>query len=263
MGILNVTPDSFSDGGSYGCADDAVFAAVQMAEEGADIIDIGGESTRPGRPETVTPEEELERVIPVVRAVRSRLPGILVSVDTYKGAVAREALAAGADIINDIYALRRSPEIASCAATYGAGLLLMHMQGDPATMQQNPQYEDVMREVGQMLCRQIDVAVSSGADPAQICLDPGIGFGKTDEHNLRILAGLGQLRELGRPICVGVSRKGMLGRLTGNAPANEREEASIAASCAAMLHGASVIRVHNVKAGRRAAAIIDAIRQYS
>ena len=260
MGILNVTPDSLSDGNLHASADAAVTAALEMAVAGADIIDIGAESTRPGRPETVSVEDEWSRLAAVLPAIRQSLPQVALSVDTYKGEVARRALEAGADIINDVYALRRSPEIAQLAVQCGAGLILMHMQGDPQTMQEAPSYGDVVVEIREMLRERMEFAMSQGVAEEAIALDPGIGFGKTLDHNLEILAGLEHLQLLKRPICIGVSRKGFLGKLTGGAGPADREEATIAANGAAILNGAGIVRVHNVRGGRRAADIVDAIR---
>lgn len=260
MGILNVTPDSFSDGGRHSEPAVAVAAAEAMAADGADIIDIGGESTRPGRRPEVDAEEECRRVLPVLREVRRRLPEVVLSIDTYKGEVARRALDEGADIINDVYALRHSPEIAGLVARARAGLLLMHMLGEPETMQRDPQYADVIVDIKTMLRERMDFALAEGVAEPAIAIDPGIGFGKTVEHNVRILAQLEYLRLLQRPICVGPSRKGFLGALTGGLAVEEREEATIAACCAAALAGASLVRVHNVRGVRRALAVVDAIR---
>jgi dihydropteroate synthase len=260
MGIVNVTPDSFSDGGQYSAAEAAIAHAKLLAADGADILDVGGESTRPGRPETVTATEEMDRALPVIRAIREELPDVLVSIDTYKGEVARAALDAGAHIVNDITALRRSPEIAGHVAATGAGLILMHMLGTPETMQQEPTYADVTVDIRNFLREQMQVALAAGVAEACIVVDPGIGFGKTVDHNIEILAGLEYLRLLQRPICVGASRKGFLGKLTGGLPVEEREEATIAAHAAAVLHGATIIRTHDVRHARRSLAIIDAIR---
>ncbi|MBX7245074.1 MAG: dihydropteroate synthase [Candidatus Sumerlaeaceae bacterium] len=260
MGILNVTPDSISDGGKNLNPDVAVEAGLQMLADGADILDIGGESTRPGRPETVDIATEIARVIPVLKIIRRQAPEAIISVDTYKGDVAREALAAGADIINDVYALGRSPEIASLCAEHSAGLMLMHMKGEPATMQENPVYGDVIVEIKDLLKERMDLAIRYGVAEEQIAVDPGVGFGKTVEHNLQILASLEYLRLLQRPIGIGVSRKGFLGAVTGGLPVEEREEATVAACTAAVLNGASIVRVHNVKAARRGMDVVDAIR---
>ncbi len=261
MGILNLTPDSFSDGGKFAEPTAALEHAEQLVLEGADILDIGAETTRPGsRPTAVSDDEEWRRLDPVLTALRQRFPDILLSVDTYRGATARRSLEAGADIINDIYALRHSPEIAAHCAALGAGLLLMHMQGTPETMQENPTYENLLSEIRTALQAAIETATAAGLPEDHIAVDPGLGFGKTVEHNVEILAGLEYLRLIQRPICVGASRKGFLGKLTGELPVTEREEATIAAHCAAVLHGATIIRTHNVRAAKRSLAITDAIR---
>jgi dihydropteroate synthase len=260
MGILNVTPDSFSDCGQFASPAEAVRHGISMADAGADIIDIGGESTRPGRPDTLDTAEECRRVLPVLSEIRKLRPEVLLSVDTYREETARRALDEGADVINDVYAFRRSPGMAALAAASGAGVILMHMQGDPETMQQDPQYGDVLVEVKDMLQERIRTAADAGVAEEQVVVDPGIGFGKTLEHNLKLLAGLEYLRLLQRPICIGVSRKGFLGKLTGDLPVSKREEATIAASSAAVLNGASIVRVHNVTAAKHALAVIDAIR---
>lgn len=260
MGILNVTPDSFSDGGRHTTPEQAADHAGQMARDGADIIDIGGESTRPFRPEAVGEAEELRRVIPVVELLARREPGVLISVDTCKEAVARAALEAGAHIINDIFALRQSPAIAALCAQHGAGLVLMHMQGTPETMQESPQYGDVMVDIKEFLRERMEEATAAGLPAECIAVDPGIGFGKTVDHNVEILAGLEYLRLLQRPILIGASRKGFLGKLTGNLPVEEREDQTVAAHSAAVLAGAGIVRTHNVAAAARSLAIIDAIR---
>jgi dihydropteroate synthase len=259
MGILNVTPDSFSDGGRYLDPQSALAAATQMVEAGADILDIGGESTRPTRSGPVSADEELSRILPVLREVRARFPNVLISVDTYKAEVAKVALEEGADIINDIYALRASPEIAKLVAAADAGLILMHMQGSPETMQQNPQYGNVAVEIKNFLRDQIAFAVEAGVPEEAIAVDPGFGFGKTVEHNIELLARLEYFRLLQRPICVGVSRKSFLGALTGGLPTLEREEATLAAQCVAVMNGAAMVRCHDVRAARRALAVVDAV----
>lgn len=259
MGILNVTPDSFSDGGRYLDPQRALAAATQMVEAGADILDIGGESTRPTRSGPVSPDEELSRILPVLREVRARFPNVLISVDTYKAEVAKVALEEGADIINDIYALRASPEIAQLVAAAGAGLILMHMQGTPETMQQNPQYGDVAVDIKNFLRDRIALAIEAGVPEEAIAVDPGFGFGKTVEHNVELLARLEYFRLLQRPICVGVSRKSFLGALTGGLPPQEREEATLAAQCVSVMNGAAIVRCHDVQAARRALAVVDAV----
>lgn len=260
MGILNVTPDSFSDGGRYLDSEAAIQHGCQLAEDGADIIDIGAESCRPGRADALTDEEEWARLEPVLTELRGRYPDVLLSVDTYRAATARHALDAGADIINDIYALRHSPEIARHCADADAGLIVMHMQGTPDTMQANPQYGNVLAEIRSELQTAIETAVEQGLPESNVVVDPGIGFGKTVEHNVEILAGLEYLRLIQRPICVGASRKSFLGALTGDLPVEEREDATIAAHCAAVLQGATIIRTHNVVAARRSLAVVDALR---
>lgn len=247
MGILNVTPDSFSDGGRYLDPGAAVKHALEMVEEGADLIDVGAESSRPGA-ESVSEAEELRRLIPVVQEVCRRV-SVPVSVDTTKAAVARQALDAGAAIVNDISALQADPAMASVVADAGAGLVLMHMQGTPRTMQQAPRYGDVVAEVREFLSERLLAAVRAGIAEDHILLDPGIGFGKNREHNLALLARLDELRPLGRPILVGVSRKSFIGealdRRTG-----DRLMGTAAAVAVAVLRGARVVRVHDVKAMR-------------
>lgn len=257
MGIVNVTPDSFSEGGRYFEPAQAVSHGVKLAEEGADIIDVGGESTRPGaRP--VSGREEMERVIPVVRELRRKL-SVPISIDTYKAQVARAALDEGADIVNDISALRFDPAMAPLVAAEKVPVVLMHMQGTPQTMQQRPHYRDVVEEVKEFLRDQIRFAVEAGVDPERIVIDPGIGFGKDLEHNLALLRALPTLADLGRPVLVGPSRKTFIGRILDVGP-EERLEGSLAAAVAAVLGGASVIRTHDVKEARRAIRVADAMR---
>jgi len=240
MGILNVTPDSFSDGGQHFDLASAVAHARQMDDEGADIIDIGGESTRPGAP-AVSAEEEIRRVVPVIEQISD----LLVSVDTTKAIVAERALAAGARIVNDISALQSDVRMLPVVHNSGAGVVLMHMQGTPATMQDNPRYADVVQEVREFLAERITAAVTGGVKKSQIAVDPGIGFGKTVEHNRQLLAGLEQFATLGCPILVGASRKSFIGQLL-NRPAAERLPGSLAAAAWAVLHGAKILRVHDV-----------------
>lgn len=244
MGIVNVTPDSFSDGGEYLNPEAAIAQGLRLAEEGADILDIGGESTRPGA-EAVCAEEEIRRVEPVMRALRNALPDQMLSIDTSKAAVAESALAAGADMINDVTAGRGDAGIYALAARSGAGLVLMHMQGTPRTMQKHPRYEDVIREVSDFLREHMQAAVDAGVDPAQLVLDPGIGFGKTLEHNVQLLAGLERFQDLGRPLLLGVSRKRWLGELTGR-EVQDRLAASLAGAAACHRGGAKILRVHDV-----------------
>ena len=257
MGIVNVTPDSFSDGGRYFEPAQAISHGLKLVEEGADIIDVGGESTRPGaRP--VSGREEMERVIPVIRGLRRELSAPI-SVDTYKADVARAALDEGADMVNDISALRFDPAMAPLVAAEKVPVVLMHMQGAPRTMQQRPHYRDVVEEVKEFLRDQIRYAVQSGVDLERIIIDPGIGFGKELEHNLALLRALPALADLGRPVLVGPSRKTFIGKILDAGP-EERLEGSLAAAVAAVLGGASVIRTHDVKEARRAIRVADAMR---
>jgi dihydropteroate synthase len=232
MGVLNVTPDSFSDGGRWLDAGAAVAHGRRMIDEGADVIDVGGESTRPGA-QPVDTDEELRRVLPVVEALA---PHTRVSIDTRKAGVAREALAAGATLVNDV-----SATLAPIAKAAGAGWVAMHMQGDPRTMQDEPTYDDVVAEVRQFLAER---ATTAGLD--EVWIDPGIGFGKTMEHNLTLLAHLDQLIATGFPVVVGTSRKSFLGRLTGGAGPDDRTEASVATAAWALAQGAAMVRVHDV-----------------
>ncbi|HWD08894.1 MAG TPA: dihydropteroate synthase [Actinomycetota bacterium] len=256
MGILNVTPDSFSDGGRYLDPEEAVKHARQMVEEGADIVDIGGESTRPGA-EPVSEAEEIRRVVPVIEAL-AELPAAL-SVDTMKAAVARAALEAGAVIVNDVSALRVDPAMAALAADAGAGVVLMHMLGEPRTMQRDPRYGDVVAEVAAALAARARSAESAGIGRDQIVVDPGLGFGKTYDHNLALLANVASLHRLGYPVLVGPSRKNAIAaglRL----PVGERVELTAAAVAWAVAHGAAVVRVHDVKEMVRVARMTEAIR---
>jgi dihydropteroate synthase len=257
MGVLNVTPDSFYDGGRRSSPSKAIADGVELAAAGADIIDIGGESTRPGA-RAVSEEEELDRILPVVRGLRQAVP-IPISIDTYKANVARAALAEGADIVNDISALRFDPAMAVLVAQEKVPVVLMHMQGTPRTMQVEPCYEDVLREVKDFLAAQVRQGLGSGILPERIIIDPGIGFGKTLEHNLCLLRGLPELSSLGQPLLVGASRKAFIGRILNLTP-DERLEGSLAAAVAAVLAGANIIRTHDVKETRRAVNIADAIR---
>lgn len=261
LGILNVTPDSFSDGGRYAGVRDAVEAGLRMAEEGADIIDIGGESTRPGsRP--VPPEEQIRRTVPVVAELAKRLgaAGPAISIDTRLAPVARAALDAGASIINDITALRDDEAMAPLAASHHAVVILMHMQGTPATMQQKPTYGDVVEEVRQFLAERLAVAVAAGIPAGRIVVDPGIGFGKTTTHNLEILSRAGELRTLGVPVLVGPSRKRFIGEVLGISEPLNRLHGTLAAVAACVLAGVECIRVHDVAPARQVADLCAAIR---
>ncbi|MFO0773369.1 MAG: dihydropteroate synthase [Nitrospiraceae bacterium] len=256
VAVLNITPDSFSDGGRYLDQDAAVARAEQLVADGADWLDIGAESTRPGA-QPVGEEEETARLLPVLERVAARVT-VPISVDTMKAAVARRALDAGAIVVNDVSALRADPAMASLVAERGAGLVLMHMQGTPQTMQQQPQYEHVLSDVRSFLRARLREAVSLGITPDQIVLDPGIGFGKLGEHNLALLRHLPALGALGRPIMIGVSRKAFLGKLTGRA-IDERGAATATAVALAVERGAQLLRVHDVKPVRDAVAVTMAV----
>ncbi|AIE86756.1 dihydropteroate synthase [Fimbriimonas ginsengisoli] len=260
MGILNVTPDSFSDGGRYQNASDAVRFALQMIEDGADLIDVGGESTRP-RAEPVSLDDELRRVLPVVEELSAG--GIQVSVDTMKPEVARRALAAGARVINDVTALRE-PEMREICAGAECTVCLMHMKGEPRTMQESPAYEDVVSEVREFLLGAAHQAEAAGVKREKIWLDPGIGFGKTVEHNLALLRNLDKLVETGYPVLVGVSRKSFLGKFSGTGvlPVEERLPGTLAAQVLAQAQGARIIRAHDVLEARRAIDVASAILGY-
>jgi len=255
-GILNVTPDSFSDGGKFVDRNAALRHAEKMIEEGADFIDIGGESTRP-HAVPVSESEEMARVVPVISDLTKRFD-VPVSIDTYKSKVAEAALDAGAHIINDVSALRFDQKLAATAARYGAGLILMHMKGTPADMQDSPEYDDVMQEIRDFLDRAIEEARKSGVGFESIVVDPGIGFGKKLEHNLTILKNLSSLRSLGRPIMVGPSRKSFIGQLL-NVPVEQRLPGTLAAVAVCVLSGASIIRVHDVREAREVVAIAEAV----
>ncbi len=256
MGILNVTPDSFADGGCYLDPEQALDHALAMAAAGADILDIGGESTRPGAA-AVSEAEEARRIMPVVRALAGRTTCLL-SIDTRRALVARMALDAGAAIINDVSALTHDPAMAGVVIEAGAGVILMHMQGQPATMQQAPAYTDVVGEVTHYLAMRIQALVEQGMATEHLAVDPGIGFGKTLEHNLQLLAALPTFAPIGRPVVVGASRKSFLGRITGREPP-ERLAASLGAAAYAMARGAHVVRVHDVRETRDVAAVVDAL----
>ena len=266
MGILNITPDSFYDGGKYLKKEEAVKKALRMMEAGADIIDVGGESSRPGS-QPVSVNEELKRVIPVIKQV-AKISDIVVSVDTTKSEVAKQAIEAGAQIVNDISALRFDPRMAKICAEKKAGVVLMHMRGTPATMQTDVQYNDLMSDIFNHLEERIAFAVKAGIKKQRIAIDPGIGFGKSPEDNLKIINRLSEFKALGRPIILGTSRKSFIGKILGLAPdrfnrgldAKDRLEGSIATIAAGILHGASIVRVHDVKETRMAVDMIDAIK---
>ena len=255
MGVLNVTPDSFSDGGVFLEADRAVEHGLRIVEEGADLVDVGGQSTRPGS-QPVTVEEETARVVPVVGELTAR--GVVVSIDTSRPEVAAAALGAGASVVNDITALG-SPDMAGLVSEAGAGLVLMHMQGTPATMQLEPRYDDVVGEVRDFLVERAARAREAGILPERICLDPGIGFGKTIEHNLELLRHLDALTATGYPVLVGTSRKAFIGTLLGGVPPAGRVEGTGATVALAVASGAAIVRVHDVAAAVAVCRVADAI----
>lgn len=255
MGIVNVTPDSFSDGGLYLDPERAIAHGEELVDDGAEILDVGGESTRPGA-EPVGVEEEMRRVVPVIEGLADA--GAEISVDTSKAAVAAAALDAGAEIVNDVTALRGDPEMAGICAEQGATVILMHMLGAPRTMQDDPRYGDVVDDVKAFLAERLQAAVAAGIDEERVWLDPGIGFGKTAAHNMELLRRLGELGGLGRPLVVGTSRKSFIGRVDGS-PADRRLGGTIASSVLAAAEGADVLRVHDVAEIRQALAVAAAI----
>lgn len=257
MGVLNVTPDSFSDGGKFFDASHAITRGLAMVAEGADMLDIGGESTRPGAT-PVEAEEELRRILPVIKGLRARTD-VPLSIDTMKARVAAAAMAGGADIINDISGLQHDPGMARTAAETNAGLVLMHLRGTPRTMQQQPQYTDVVAEVRQRLTLAYEEAVAAGVDPECLVFDPGIGFGKTLEHNLALLRNLPEFQIQGRPVLLGVSRKSFIGRLLGNNDPLAREAPTTALTAWSRQHGVRILRVHAVKENAEALRMMEAI----
>jgi dihydropteroate synthase len=256
MGIVNVTPDSFSDGGEFFDPERAIARGRELAADGADILDIGGESTRPGA-QAVASGEELLRVQPVIEALAP--DEVPISIDTSKAVVAEAALDAGASMVNDVMALRSDPELVDVCAETGCEVVLMHMLGDPRTMQENPTYDDVVDDIKAFLAERIEFAISHGVDEGRIWIDPGIGFGKTVEHNLELHRRLGELSELGRPIAFGSSRKTFIGKLTG-ADVDQRTGGTIASNVIASANGARMLRVHDVKPMRDALTVANAIR---
>jgi dihydropteroate synthase len=258
MGVLNVTPDSFSDGGDFQDPEKAAARAATMLDEGAQVVDVGGESTRPGS-DPVSPEEELRRVVPVIQEIMAELPDAIVSVDTYRSGTAEAALRAGARIVNDVTALRGDPRLADVVAGARCPVVLMHMLGEPKTMQRDPRYGDVVREVRDFLAGRAERAVAAGVEKENVILDPGIGFGKTLEHNLALLENLDSLVELGFPVLVGASRKSFIGKITGVEEARERVPGTVAANVIAYERGATFFRVHDVRANREALAVAQAI----
>jgi dihydropteroate synthase len=258
MGVVNVTPDSFSDGGLFLDPEAAIAHGRRLAQQGADILDVGGESTRPGA-EAVSAEEERDRVAPVVAGLAAdNGAGVPISIDTSKASVAQAALDAGAEIVNDVTAFRADPELAGLCGERGCGVVLMHMLGTPRTMQENPTYDDVVDDVKAFLGERIEAAMAAGVDEERIWIDPGIGFGKTLEHNLELLRRLGELRGLGRPIVIGTSRKSFIGKLTGR-EVDRRLGGTIASNVLAVRAGADVIRVHDVLELRQAITVAEVI----
>ena len=256
MGVLNVTPDSFSDGGKFVDVDKAVSHALEMVKDGADIIDVGGESTRPGA-KAVSVKDELKRVIPVIEKIRKKTKAPI-SIDTTKSEVARQALAAGADMVNDVSGLRFDKKLAKIAARNGVPVILMHIQGKPRSMQRKPLYKDLIGEILDYLSKSIKIAEAYGISRKNIIIDPGIGFGKTVKHNLEILKRLKEFRALGRPILIGTSRKSVIGKTLG-LPVEERLEGTAATVSLSILNGADIIRVHDVKQMSRVAKMMDAV----
>jgi dihydropteroate synthase len=257
MGVLNVTPDSFSDGGAYASPSEAAATARTMLQDGATYVDVGGESTRPGAAD-VTEDEELRRVVPVLEL----LSGCPVSIDTSRTEVARRALALGATMVNDVSSLRREPELAEVVAAAGARLCLMHMQGEPRTMQDAPRYRDVVSEVASFLEERLAAAVAAGVAEERICLDPGFGFGKTADHNLELVRRLDRIVAIGRPVLVGLSRKWTLARVVAGADARlGTDAASVGAAVAAFDRGASLFRVHDVRSHVEALAVAAAVER--
>jgi len=257
MGIVNVTPDSFSDGGQYFDPERAIEHGLELAAEGAGILDVGGESTRPGAA-PVSEEEELRRVVPVIRALRAQTQA-LISIDTFKATVAEQALAAGADIINDVSGLTHDPRMVEVARASTCGLVVMHMKGEPRTMQLNPVYADVVAEVAACFEERVTTLAAAGIDPRRIVLDPGIGFGKNLDHNLALLRSLPLLRVQGRPLVIGVSRKSMIGKVLGTPGMAARTWPTVAVTSYVREHGAHIVRVHEVKPNADAMRMTEAI----
>jgi len=256
MGILNVTPDSFSDGGLYMDPDKAISHGIELASQGADIIDIGGESTRPGA-KPLSPDEELRRVIPVIETLAAEVE-IPISIDTYKSFIAEKAIEAGAEMINDISGLKFDQKMAHVAANHDVPVVLMHIKGTPEVMQLNAHYDCLLTEIMEYLEQSIDIAEGAGIDARQIIIDPGIGFGKSVEDNLKIIRHLAELKSLGKPILLGPSRKSFIGKIL-NADMDQRNEGTLASISAAIMNGANILRVHDVGPARKAAQLVDAI----
>jgi dihydropteroate synthase len=258
VGILNITPDSFSDGGEFLDPGAAAEHAATMLDEGADILDVGGESTRPGS-DPVSQEEEIQRVIPVLERILSVRPEAVISVDTHRSGTATAALEAGASLVNDVTALRGDPRIASVIQEAACPVILMHMQGEPKTMQKEPHYEDVVREVRDFLAERAEYAVAAGIRPENVILDPGIGFGKNLQHNLALLRNLDAIVDLGFPVLIGASRKSFMEKITGVQEARDRVSGTVATTVLAYERGATFFRVHDVRANREALAVAEAV----
>jgi dihydropteroate synthase len=260
MGILNVTPDSFSDGGEFFGVKPAVVQAEKMLDEGAHIIDLGGESTRPGS-DPVSPEEELRRVLPVVRGILESRPETKISIDTYRASTAEAALDAGARVVNDVTALQGDSRMAGLVAERGCPVVLMHMLGEPKSMQRDPRYDDVVREVRDFLVGRVEYAVSAGVREENVILDPGIGFGKILRHNLELLNGLNVFVELGFSVLVGASRKSFLGKILGSDATGDRLFGTVATNVIAYERGATLFRVHDIRANKEALKVAAAVRR--
>ncbi|WP_353684909.1 dihydropteroate synthase [Thermodesulfovibrio sp. 3907-1M] len=258
MGILNVTPDSFYDGGRFFNYQKAIEHALRMIDEGADIIDVGGESTRPGA-QPVSTDEELKRVIPVIEALSNRI-SVPISIDTYKASVAEEAIKAGATIVNDVSGLRFDPQMAEVVSKYKVPVVIMHIKGTPQDMQKNPHYEALIPEIIEYLRTSIVIAKQAGVNEDMIIIDPGIGFGKLPEHNLQIIKNLREFSQLGKPILIGVSRKSFIGKVLNDALPESRLEGTAAAVAASILNGANIVRVHDVGFICKVVKVLDAIR---
>ena len=259
VGVLNVTPDSFSDGGDFLAPVRAAARAAAMLDEGAQIIDVGGESTRPGSDPLPT-EEEIRRVVPVIQKIVAERPDAIVSIDTYRAATAEAALEAGARMVNDVTALRADPHLAEVVAGARRPVVLMHMLGEPKTMQRDPRYGDVVREVRDFLAERAGHAIAAGVGEENVILDPGIGFGKTLDHNLALLNRLGAIVDLGFPVLIGTSRKSFIGKITGVEEAKDRVPGTVATTVLAYERGATFFRVHDVRANREALAVAEAVR---
>ncbi|MGB6129481.1 MAG: dihydropteroate synthase [Psychrilyobacter sp.] len=257
MGILNLTPDSFSDGGSYADVEEAIKRAKKMVEEGADIIDVGAESTRPGAT-YIEEDEELERILPVIKRLVTEVD-VPISIDTYKSRVAEECIKVGAHIINDIKGLKEDPNMAKVVAKYGVSIIIMHIQGNPKNMQKKPIYDNMIEDIKESLRESVEIAIEAGISPKNIILDPGIGFGKTFQGNLEIIKKLCEFKKLEYPILMGASRKGFIGEILGTPPL-DRLEGNLAVAVISAYNGASIIRVHEVKETVKALKVTDSIK---